>query len=286
MREGSGSRTAERVAVRRAAHRLLDVPPVLDDPLALSILASEERDELLADPRKHNRNPIGRALRAFLAVRSRFAEDALATAMARGVLQYVVLGAGFDTSAYRPPCSSTPALRVFEVDHPDTQAVKRRRLAAAEIGIPANLTFIAADLSQVPLRDALCDGGLDLGAPVFVSWLGVIPYLTLDAITATLTVIGALPQGTEIVFDYGIPPSELNLVAWMIYKQFADRVAAAGEPWITYFKPGDLRALLLRCGFTRVDDFDDSLLTSRFLANRDDGLRLGPSGHIAHARVE
>jgi methyltransferase (TIGR00027 family) len=286
MREGSGSRTAERVAVRRAAHQLLDMPRVLDDPLALSILASEERDELLADPRKYNRNPIGRALRAFLAVRSRFAEDALASAMARGVTQYVILGAGFDTSAYRPPCSSTPSLRAFEVDHPDTQAVKRRRLAAAEIGVPPNLTFIAADLSQVPLRDALRDGGLDLGAPAFVSWLGVIPYLTLDAITATLTVLGALPQGTEIVFDYGIPPSELNLVARMIYKQFADRVAAAGEPWITYFKPGDLRALLLRCGFTRIDDFDDGSLTSRFLANRGDGLRLGPSGHIAHARVE
>jgi methyltransferase (TIGR00027 family) len=286
MREGSGSRTAERVAVRRAAHQLLDVPRVLDDPLALSILATEERDELLADPRKHNRNPIGRALRAFLAVRSRLAEDALASALARGVTQYVVLGAGFDTSAYRPPCSSTPSLRVFEVDHPDTQAVKRQRLAAAKIVIPPNHTFIAADLSQVPLRDALRDGGLDLGAPVFVSWLGVIPYLTLEAITATLTVIGALPRGTEIVFDYGIPPSELNLVARMIYKQFADRVAAAGEPWITYFKPGDLRALLVRCGFTRVDDFDDGSLTARFLANRSDGLKLGPSGHIAHARVE
>jgi methyltransferase (TIGR00027 family) len=284
MREGSGSRTAERVAVRRAAHQLLDEPRVLDDPLALSILAAEERDELLADPRKHNRNPIGRALRAFLAVRSRFAEDALASAMARGVAQYVVLGAGFDTSAYRPPCSSTPSLRVFEVDHPDTQAVKRRRLAAAEITIPPNLTFIAADLSQVPLRDALHDGGLELGAPVFVSWLGVIPYLTLDAITATLTVIGTLPQGTEIVFDYGIPPSELNLVARMIYKQFADRVAAAGEPWITYFKPDELHTLLRRCGFTHINDFDGETLMARYLTSHPD-LRLGPTGHIAQARV-
>src|SRR5437016_5082207 len=107
MREGSGSRTAERVAVRRAAHQLIDVPRVLDDPLALAILSGEERVELLANPRKHNANPIGRALRAFLAVRSRVTEDALADAMRGGVLQYLVLGAGFDTSAYRPPCSTT-----------------------------------------------------------------------------------------------------------------------------------------------------------------------------------
>src|SRR5206468_716406 len=134
----------------------------------------------------------------------------------RGVAQYVVLGAGFDTSAYRPPCSTTPSLRVFEVDHPNTQAVKRERLAAAQIEIPANLTYIAADLARVPLRDALGDGGFDLAATAFVSWLGVIPYLTLEAITATLTLLGSLPAGLEVVFDYGIPPSELNFVARMI----------------------------------------------------------------------
>src|SRR5450432_1122310 len=139
MREGRGSRTAERVAVRRAAHQLLDRPRVLDDPLALAILAAEERETLQANPRKQNANPIATALRAFLAVRSRVAEDALAAAIAKGVGQYVVLGAGFDTSAYRPPCSTTPWLRVFEVDHPDTQAVKRERLAAANIAIPPNV---------------------------------------------------------------------------------------------------------------------------------------------------
>lgn len=284
MREGQGSRTAERVAVRRAAHQLLDRPPVLDDPLALAILAPEEREELLANPKKHNVNPIGRALRAFLAVRSRVAEDALADAMTRGVAQYVVLGAGFDTSAYRPPSATTPSLRVFEVDHPDTQAVKRERLAAANIAIPPNLTFIGADLGRVPLRDALEGGGFDFAAPAFVSWLGVIPYLTLDAITATLTLLGSLPARSEVVFDYGIPPSELNFVARMIYKQFADRVAAAGEPWITYFKPDELDALLRRCGFTRIDDFDGETLMARYLTNHPD-LRLGPTGHIAHARV-
>lgn len=278
MQEGTASKTAARVAIRRAAHQVLDTPRVLDDPLALAILAPHERAELLADPGKHNANPIGRALRAFLVVRSRFAEDALAGA---DVTQYVVLGAGFDTSAYRCPRS----LRVFEVDHPATQAAKRERLAEGGIDVPPNVSFIAADLAKVPLRDALRDGGFDLAAPTFVSWLGVVPYLTLDAITATLTVLGSLPAGSEVVFDYGIPPSALPFLARMVYNQFAKRVAAAGEPWISFFLPDDLRALLQRCGFARIEDFGADELTARYLLNRDDGLTLGPSGRIAHARV-
>jgi methyltransferase (TIGR00027 family) len=286
MREGRASRTAERVALRRAAHQLIDSPRVLDDPLALAILTPDDREALLADREKHNANPISRALRAFLVVRSRLAEDALTEAVGRGVGQYVVLGAGFDTSAYRSPAAVTASLRVFEIDHPDTQAAKRERLAASNIPIPPNLTYIAADLSRVALRDALQEGGFDVAAPAFVSWLGVVPYLTLDAITATLTVLGSLPAGSEVVLDYGVPPSTLPFLQRMVYNQFAKRVAAAGEPWISYFLPDELRTLLLQCGFSRVDDYDGDALESRYLANRKDGLRLGPTGHIARSRVE
>lgn len=284
MRERTGSRTAERVALRRAAHQILDRPRVFDDPLAMAILSGEERQELLGDPEKQNAHPVGRALRAFLAVRSRFAEDALAAAIANGVRQYIILGAGFDTSAYRPPCSTTPSLRVFEVDHPDTQAVKRERLAAAKIAIPPNVALLSADLAREPLREALENGGADFGSAAFVSWLGVVPYLTLDAITATLTTLGSLPSGSAVVFDYGLDPTELSAAAQMIVKRLADRVAAAGEPWITYFKPVELEALLRRCGFRVMEDLGGEELTARYLANNPD-LRLGPSGRIMRAQL-
>jgi methyltransferase (TIGR00027 family) len=215
MRHGRASRTAERVAARRASHQLLDSPLVLDDPLALAILSAENHAALIADPSAFDPSPLSPVLRAFFVVRSRLAEDALAEATTVGVGQYVVLGAGFDTSAYRPPCATNASLRVFEVDHPATQEVKRARLAAAGIEVPPNVTYVSVDLSQTALRDALHQARFDFGQPAFISWLGVVPYLTLDAITATLTTLGSLPEGSGIVFDYGVPPSSLSgLARW------------------------------------------------------------------------
>src|SRR5580700_6536019 len=131
MQEGTFSRTAHRVAIRRAAHQLLDQPRVLDDPLALRIIGSEAAETLRSDPKEDH--AFSRAFRAFMAARSRYAEDELARAVAGGVTQYVVLGAGLDTFAYR---NSHPQLRVFEVDHPATQEWKRGQLQAAAIRIP------------------------------------------------------------------------------------------------------------------------------------------------------
>lgn len=285
MKPGRASLTADRVATRRAAHQLLDTPRILDDPLALMILAPDKRAALVADPHAFDPSPLSPLLRTFFVVRSRVAEDALAEAVAEGVTQYVVLGAGFDTSAYRPPCATNTNLRVFEIDHPATQEVKRERLAAGGIAIPPNVTYVSVDLSQTALGDALHDARFDFSQPAFISWLGVVPYLTLDAITATLTTLGALPDGSGIVFDYGIPPSSLSGLSRVVFDRMAERVAAAGEPWITFFDPEELRALLQRCGFNRADDYDSVALTARYLANRTDGLRLGAAGHIARGRV-
>ena len=124
---------------------------------------------------------IGPYLRAFFVMRSRFAEDALAAAVSEGVRQYVVLGAGFDTFAYRNPF---PELRVFEVDHPDTQAIKRQRLADGGIEIPSSLTFVPIDFTTTKLDDALRAAGFDETKPGFFSWLGVVPYLERPAIDA------------------------------------------------------------------------------------------------------
>ena len=160
MQEGKFSKTAHRVAIRRAAHQLLDNPKVLDDPLALRIIGSEAADELRSNPKEHH--AFSRAFRAFMAARSRYAEDELARAVAHGVRQYVVLGAGLDTFAYRNP---HPGLRVFEVDHPSTQTWKREQLQAADIPIPPSLTFVPIDFEKQTLADGLENSGLDANSP-------------------------------------------------------------------------------------------------------------------------
>src|ERR1043166_5140240 len=158
MHEGQGSRTADRVAERRAAHQGGDRPLVLDDPVALRVIRAEGAQELGTHPPAGEAAMLAPYLRAFFVMRSRFAEDALGAAVAEGVRQYVVLGAGFDTFAYRNPF---PELRVFEVDHPDTQATKRQRLADSGIEIPPSLTFVPIDFTTMKLENALPAAGFD-----------------------------------------------------------------------------------------------------------------------------
>ena len=282
MQEGKASRTADRVAERRAAHQVRDRPLVLDDPIALRVIHPEVARALREHPPKHETSLVGPYLRAFFVMRSRFAEDELALAVGGGVRQYVVLGAGFDTFAYRNPF---PELRVFEVDHPDTQAIKRQRLTEAGIDIPALLTFVSIDFATTALADALHAAGFDPSAPAFFSWLGVVPYLERPAIDATFRFIAALPQGTAVVFDYAVPPETLSWAGRLIYRQMAKRVAAVGEPWKTFFDPKELMAHLRRLGFTSAEDFDGDALNERYFKGRTDRLKVGGMGHMAMARV-
>lgn len=282
MQEGKGSRTAERVAQRRAAHQVRDRPLVFDDPLALRVIDPEVARALREHPPTSETSLVGPYLRAFFVMRSRFAEDELAAAVARGVNQYVVLGAGFDTFAYRNPF---PELRVFEVDHPATQAIKRQRLAGGGIDIPSSLTFVSIDFTVTALADALRAAGFDSSAPAFFSWLGVVPYLERPAIDATFSFIAALPQGSAVAFDYAVPPETLSWTGRLIYRQMAKRVAAIGEPWKTFFDPNALMDDLHRLGFTSAEDFDGDALNARYFSFRTDRLKIGGMGHMAMARV-
>jgi methyltransferase (TIGR00027 family) len=282
MQEGKASRTADRVAERRAAHQVRDRPLVLNDPIALRVIDPDVARALREYPPEKETSLAGPYLRAFFVMRSRFAEDELATAIANGVRQYVVLGAGFDTFAYRNPF---PELRVFEVDHPDTQAVKRRRLADAGIGIPASLTFVSIDFTTTALADALKAAGFDDTQPAFFSWLGVVPYLERPEIDATFRYIASLPKGSGVAFDYAVPPETLSWTGRMIYRRMAKRVAAIGEPWKTFFDPRSLLDDLHRLGFTEAEDFDGDALNERYFKGRTDRLKIGGMGHMALARV-
>ncbi len=281
MIEDRPSRTAERVAIRRALHQLLDEPRVHDDPLALAILGETPAAELRADPRRFEGGPVARVLRAFLAVRSRLAEDALARAVAGGVRQYVVLGAGLDTFAYRNP---HPSLRVFEVDHPATQTWKRRCLAEAGIAVPEGVTFAAVDFARESLRPALIAAGLRSEEPTFFSWLGVTPYLEPADVMKTLQAIAPFAAGGGgVVFDYNVPPSSLSPRRRAAFEALAERVAAAGEPFRAFFEPEALTAALRDIGFRSVRDLGPEELNAAFLADRADELRVGSAGHVVTA---
>lgn len=276
-RQGTPSVTAQRVAMRRAAHQLLDDPRVFEDPLAIPILGTEPVERL--------RSEAGgsRHVRAFMAARSRYAEDELAAAVARGATQYVVLGAGLDTYAYR---NVHPRLRVFEVDHPATQAWKLKQLDDAGIAVPSSLTFVPTDFEQQSLGSALANSGFDAGEISFFSWLGVTPYLTAEAALATLAFIGSLPPGSGVVFDYAVERSSLDPVEQMALDALASRVARVGEPFRLFLDPRALNRMLGLAGFHQIEDLGPSEIDKRYFASRADGLRVAAGlAHLVNARI-
>ena len=272
MEEARASHTALRVAMRRAAHQLVDEPKVLDDPIALKILGPREQQRLEGGEGMGS-DRLSRGMRAFMAARSRYAEDELARAVARGTAQYVVLGAGLDTFAYRNPHPEN-ALRVFEVDYPATQEWKRRQLTASEIAIPSSVTFAPVDFERQTLADGLREAGFDRAKPAFFSWLGVSMYLTDEAIGSTLRFVASLPHGGGIVFDYVVPRESLGLMERMALDALSRRVEAAGEPFRTSFEPESLAARLRQIGFRSVEDLGSAEINARYFKDRADGLRI------------
>jgi methyltransferase (TIGR00027 family) len=278
LAEGRASLTAQNTANMRAAHQLVDQPRIFDDPLALRIIGAQAEAAVRA---RAGQGPLA-TFRPFVAVRSRYAEDELARAVQRGVRQYVVLGAGLDTFAYRNPYPGS-RLRVFEVDHPATQAWKRARLGEAGIALPESLTFAAIDFETQTLAAGLKQAGFDARAPAFFSMLGVVVYLTHDAAMDTLRFVAGLPSGTEIVFDYAVPPSGLSPGDRTIHDSVSQGVARRGEPWLTYFEPPVLAGELRGIGFTRVEDLGPDELHARYFTGRTDGLRLNGLARLAKA---
>jgi methyltransferase (TIGR00027 family) len=278
MVEAQPSRTALRVALRRAAHQIVDEPLVFTDPLAVRIVGAALQEELARTPDKRRR-PASAGLRAFLVARSRYAEEQLEKACAAGVRQYCLLGAGLDTFAYR---HAYPNLRVFEVDHPATQAWKRQMLSASEIGIPLSATFVPVDFERQDLRNQLGLAGFAFDQPCFFAWLGVVHYLSLEAFRTTLSVIAAMPQGSGVTFDYSLPRESLAPHEQLEYDSLAARVALAGEPFQVTFTPEAIRAEL--SAFTRIEDLDTPTIAARFFAGRTDGLNLrGSAGRLLTA---
>ena len=279
MKPNKPSRTAFRVAIRRAAHQIADKPPIMHDPIAVRLIgAGVERDLERA------MHKVARDFRCLMAARSRYAEDRLADSVGDGVHQYVVLGAGLDTFAYRNPFR---ALRVFEVDLPSTQEWKRSLLAERGIPVPDNLTFVPLDFERQTLTDGLRAAGTAVNAPAFLSWLGVAPFLSLDAFRATLAAIAQFPAGSAVTFDYAVPPETLSAERRAVFNRLAGRLAAAGEPYKLFFTSEQIAGELAQAGFHSWEHVDFEGLNQRYFSNRADGLRLSPalSGMLATAWV-
>lgn len=272
------SGTAYRVALRRAAHQTADRPLVFADPLALRILGLDANgrgkpgsgNDLRAPDR-----PSSKSLRAFLVARSRFAEELLHTLVGAGVRQYVVLGAGLDTFAYRNPY---PQLTVFEVDHPATQQWKQQLLRQAGIEVPSNTVHVRADFHQDCVSKCLHRAGFDPAKRAVFAWLGVVPYLHPAAVEATLQDLAGSAAHSLLLMDYRLPREALAAEEQLEFDSLEARVAAAGEPFQTWLQPEEARNLLAKYGWQVRQDLGRDTMNDRYFAGRTDSLMVSRSG--------
>jgi methyltransferase (TIGR00027 family) len=278
MIEGQFSRTALSAAGYRAAHQVFDGASIFVDPLAAAVLGDD-----LGPLMERSGDPVLKPLRVFVALRSRIAEEVARKAIGEGARQVVVLGAGLDTFACRAP--PVADLAVYEVDHPATQAEKRRRLSAAGVAAPAHLRFAPCDFERQGLAEALAAAGFDAGARTAFLWLGVTPYLTPEAVETTLRFVAGIGGGADIVFDYSNPPASIDSAGHRLFhERMAERVAALGETFRSYFDTADLRRLLDEMGFTGVVDLGPREISAK-LAPGAPPPASANGGHIAHAYV-
>lgn len=271
--------SAQRVATLRAAHQLLDDPLILEDRIALKILGGANEAAVRSNP-GHYDDPLSKGLRMSVVVRSRYAEDEWRKAARHDVSQYVILGAGLDTYAYR---ENHQARRIFEVDLPATQQWKRECLSAADIEIPASLTYVPMDFEHDTLARALSEAGFRKDEPAFFSWLGVSVYLEEEAILETLRFIASCAAGSAVVFDYVVTPSLLAPMEQLGMELVRAKVSGSGEAWKSYFDPTSLADKIRSLGFSEANNVSPESLNDIYLTGRKDGFRMGGSSRLMHA---
>jgi methyltransferase (TIGR00027 family) len=268
VREDQSSGTALGVTVIRAVHQLIDnVPHILEDPISLQLIDTALRGQILQNPERY-RSQSMRALRSHVVLRSRYAEDSLFEAVQSGVRQFVSLGAGYDTFAYRQPVWAQ-TLKTVEVDHPATQSSKIDLLRQKEVKVPENVEFLPLDFEKENLELGLARTALDPTLPVFVACLGVLAYLHVDTVRSLFRCIGKLPKLTRLVFTFAMNTME-NSGQDDQPQTLSGRTAARGEPWLARFDLEDLKYELNRSGFSKVWFLDPSEAAAKYYEGRDD----------------
>jgi methyltransferase (TIGR00027 family) len=256
---------------------MLEGGAIFEDPFAFRILDEQTAGSL----NKLAADESLRPWRLFIAARSRFSEDTMATCVASGVRQVVVLGAGLDTFSLRNPFANL-GVRVFEVDYPATQVWKREQMRGAGLIEPPSLVFAPVDFERESLSEGLTRVGFRLDQPAFFQWLGVVPYLTKEAVLSTLTFISEVVQAV-VVFDYGEPFRNYPPERRADVTATAERAAARGEPWLSLFDPPELHKLLRGHGFKTVEDLGLSEITERLYGDLRRDITIGPGPHIVRA---
>jgi methyltransferase (TIGR00027 family) len=278
MKPNEPSRTALMIARQRAAHQMLDHGSILYDPFAMKILREDEK-ELLQFANGHPLASIGRL---FTTARSRIAEDALSRAVERGVRQIVILGAGLDTFALRNPHGALE-IQIYEVDHPATQAWKLERLAEAQIALPPWLILAPVDFERDDVGEKLAAAGFQQNSPAFFAWLGVVPYLTQEAIGRALDYMSSI-QNSEVVFDYMEPPEASSEELRQLDKERTEQLKKMDERSVSRFDPAGIAAILRLHGFSDIEDINFQEIKSRF-GRAVQGLAPGHLGvHVVHAK--
>lgn len=278
MQDHQASRTALAVAYIRAAHQLLDSPPLLfPDPVAVKLLGPDAADAIHGMIERHQ-NPYGRGLRSHVCLRSRFAEDRLAEEVRSGASWYVLVGAGFDTFAYRQPAWAK-ALRIVEVDHPATQQAKRQMLAATDLTPPENLSFASVDFSKESLADVLGRLAIPAEDSVVFSWLGVTMYLSEEAITRSLDAMATVSDRASVTLTFRQPPDP----SVPSDKVLDEMVANLGEPFISCFTTDAIAAILQQRGFGTADFLTPEDAVARYYTPPREGLPAPRQTTVVHA---
>ena len=264
--------TAVRVALWRAMHVQLDSPPhVLEDEVGLQLAAPEDgwRSRRDMDSQGTSR------FRASIVARARFIEDLVVEQAARGVGQYVLLGAGLDTFAQRRP-EIASNLKVFEVEQPGPQAWKQQRLNELGFGIPEWLRFVPVDFEAgQSWWEQLRSVGFDAGQPAVVTSTGVSLYLTKEANAALLRQVAMLAPGSTLAMTFILPIELTEPEERPGFEAAIKGAQASGTPFISFFAPQEMLDLAREAGFKEVQHVSAVNLTQRYFAGRTDGLRPG-----------
>lgn len=304
MKDDQISRTAQMTAFNRGYHSMHDTPLIFDDFLAFDLLGEEGqysiKEQMLAGLRAFN--PLAAesfrdddsalnwlmqagAASPIVLGRARYAEELMERAVELGVRQYVLLGAGLDTFAFRRP-ELLAEIRLFELDHPSTQGYKRRRLEELGWELSGNLRFVPLDFTRTSLIDALHEAGFDPQVPSFFSWLGVTYYLTRSEVMGTLQSIARIaPPGSSIVFDYLDPGAYDPRLSSPRVRRMIEGVRELGEPMLSSFDPLSLGDELARIGVTLVDDLSPNDIHMRYFIGRTDHYRACEHVHFACAEI-
>ena len=285
MESTRANTTAEGAAAMRALHQRLPLSQrIFDDPIAELLVNLEGEAGKAVERMFHGTPPsVCPRLTSFV-LRSRYTEDCLHEAVLRGVQQYVLLGAGLDTFAYRQP-SWARGLTIFELDLPATQTWKHSRLEAAGISIPSNVRYVPGKLNEVGPLCFLQDKGVDLQRAAFFAMLGVSQYLPQAVFRSILQAVARLPRESEMVFNVVVtddlmPEDEAKLTA-----DFAARAESFNEPWHTRVNPNDLVRDLFSYGFSKVEHLSPEKANERYFKDRHDNLRAPYQTQMMRAQV-